>query len=87
MIEKHIEDAVVEYAESKGWLVRKVVYAGRRGAPDRWFFKNGVLLMIEFKRPGRPLDGHQDKERQRMAAVGHRVHVIDDIAKGKALFD
>jgi hypothetical protein len=86
MRETVIEQAVCEHAEKAGWLVRKVVYAGRRGAPDRWFLKDGRLVLIEFKRPGRSLDAHQQREHERLTRAGFTVHVIDSIEAGCALF-
>ena len=78
-LEAEIEDDVVIFATNRGWLVRKMQYPGRRGCPDRWFFKGGRLVIIEFKRPvsGR-LSGNQSRERKRFAAAGFTVHVVDD---------
>ncbi len=80
-----IEEKVCEFAEKQGWLVRKMVYAGRRGCPDRFFFRNGKVLMIEFKRPGTKPDGLQEREHARLREHGFTVHVIDNIADGCAL--
>lgn len=77
MRENVIEEDAVRKAEERGWLVRKVVYAGRRGAPDRFMWKGGKLLMVEFKRPGRAPDAHQEREHKRLADAGWKVHVID----------
>jgi len=86
MLESVIETKVCEFAEKQGWLRRKVVYPGRRGAPDSWFFRDGRLVIIEFKRA---VDGRMSKlqvrERQRLAEHGFTVHVIDGIADGCAL--
>lgn len=78
MREKYIEDDCVKTAEAQGWEARKAVYAGRKGSPDQWFFKNGVLLLVEFKRPGEKPDGIQLKEHQRLKNAGFHVHVIDN---------
>jgi hypothetical protein len=86
MRESEIEQKVCEHAERAGWLVRKVVYAGRRGAPDRWIFKDGRLVLVEFKRPGRLLDAHQQREHERLAKAGFTVHVVDSVETGCALF-
>lgn len=88
MREIGIEIEVVSYAESQGWMVRKVAYLGRRGAPDRWFFApGGRLVMVEFKRPGEEPDLIQAREIARLIALGFEVHVIDDIESGKELFN
>lgn len=78
-LEAEIEDDVVAWAVLRGWLVRKMVYPGRRGCPDRFFFKGGRLVIMEMKRPvtGR-LSGNQGRERERFAAAGFTVHVVDD---------
>jgi len=69
-LEANEEDLAVEWAENHGWLVRKMTYIGRRGCPDRFFFGHGQIVMIEFKRPYKDLDANQDREHQRLRAVG-----------------
>lgn len=86
MREYEIERTVVDFAESRGWLVRKVLYAGRRGAPDRWFFKGGQLILVEFKRPGRKPDGQQQREHDRLRGAGFPVYIIDSVEGGVGLF-
>ena len=51
-----VQEAVVGYFEARGWLCRAVVYAGRRGSPDRWFLRNGEWVPVEFKTRGRYSD-------------------------------
>lgn len=80
-----VEEKVCEFAEKQGWLVRKMVYAGRRGCPDRWFFRGGKIVIIEFKRAGKEPDGLQKREHQKLRDHGIRVHVIDNIADGCSL--
>lgn len=87
MQETTIESIVVEYAEKRGVLVRKVAYLGRRGAPDRIFMFAGIVAFVEFKRPGRKPDRLQSKEIERMQRRGVVVAVIDDIARGKEWID
>lgn len=79
-----VEHSSVELAEQTGWYVKKMQFIGVRGCPDRWFFKKGRLLIVEFKKLGRPLDGHQVRRRAELHNAGFRVHVIDtfeDFAK------
>lgn len=71
-----IEGDVVDWAEANDWLVRKCVYAGRRGSPDRWAFKDGRLVLMEIKRPGESPDGIQQREHQRLRAAGFKVHIV-----------
>lgn len=75
--EIELENAAVEYAEKQGWLAWKLVIAGIKGSPDRWFFKNGKLLIIEFKRRDEEPDGNQKRRHKDLREAGFTVHVID----------
>lgn len=78
-LEASVEEDVVAWAENQGWHVRKMQYPGRRGCPDRFFFRGGSLVIIEFKRPGKKkADPLQVREHLRYAEVGWKVHVIDN---------
>ena len=78
-LEAEIEDDVVIFARNRGWLVRKMIYPGRRGCPDSWFFKGGRLVIVEFKRPGEgKRSGNQRREHSRFSDAGFTVHVVDD---------
>lgn len=85
--ESVIEGSVCAHSEMNGWLVRKLSWIGRRGAPDRLFMKGGRALFIEFKATGEKPDPLQVREIERMRKAGMEVHVIDDIEVGCALFD
>jgi hypothetical protein len=86
MREVDVEQPVCEFAEAQGYLVRKIQYVGRRGAPDRLFVGRGKILVVEFKRRGKRPDVHQEREHDRFRGRGVPVHVIDNIEDGKALF-
>jgi hypothetical protein len=75
-LESSIEDDVVCWAENRNWWVRKVKYIGQRAAPDRWFAKNGRLIIIEFKRDRRGADPLQAREHKKMRAAGLEVHTV-----------
>lgn len=78
-LEIEVELDVVAWAENRGWLVRKMQYPGRRTCPDRFFFRDGRLVIIEFKRPGiETADVLQAREHRRYAKVGWKVHVVND---------
>ena len=77
--EDEIEDECVAIAEADGWLVRKMAYVGRRGCRDRDFYKDGVLLMVEFKAPGEKTRKDQAEEHKVLKANGFVVHVIDNV--------
>lgn len=84
--EAQIEQAIVKEAENAGWLVRKVQYLGRSGAPDRWFFhrkRQGCPVLIEFKRPGGPVRSSQKREIEKLKAAGIEVHIVDSIERAR----
>ena len=85
-LEKHIEQAVVDWATQNGWLVRKLQWVGRTGAPDRIFIGFGRVVFMEFKRTGNKITGQQKKEFERICEVYAFTFLIDDVDEGiKAL--
>lgn len=77
--ESVIENEAVLYAEKMGFVVRKVVYAGRRGSPDRWFMGRGYVFCIEFKKRGGKPEPLQVKEIERLRNAGIPVYVCDNL--------
>lgn len=78
MIESPIEDYVCDLAEKDGWIVRKLKWIGRRNAMDRFFLKNGRIVLIEFKKPDDKPRVTQDREIKRFQEAGAEVHVCDN---------
>jgi hypothetical protein len=85
--ESKIEEAVCDYAESKGWTVRKYVTPGHKGAPDRIFRQKGKVFWIEFKGPHGGLSALQEREIQRIKNDGLVCYIIDSIDKGLLAID
>lgn len=74
-------------AEKAGFLHRKVVYQGRRGAPDDWYFGfGGRLIIVEHKRPGKKPDLHQQREIDRLRERGFDVRVVDSLDAARRVF-
>lgn len=77
--ESSVEDTVVAWAENNGWIARPMSYRGRRGCRDYDFYKDGKVVMMEFKKAkGGELSGNQVRERDRLALAGITVHVVSD---------
>lgn len=74
MAESVYEQITVDEAEKDGWLCRKLAWVGRRNGPDRFFAKEGRVVLIEFKRPGERVKGTQGTELERLKAAGVEVH-------------
>lgn len=89
MRESVIEAHLVKRVKELGGEVRKVAWIGRRGAPDRLVMLPGNLhwvperdsqtIWVELKATGEEPEAHQEREHQRMRAMGQRVEVIDSI--------
>ena len=77
-LESHIEGTACNKAEKAGWLVRKVKWIGRVGAPDRMFIKNGQIILMEFKKSGKEPSVKQEREHDRFRSQGVEVYLVDD---------
>ncbi len=83
----HVQEPVTEYARSKGWLARRMQFIGRRGCPDTWFFKDGRVIIVEFKDRGEEPNAQQTRQIKRLRAAGMTVFIVDNVKVGCALFD
>jgi hypothetical protein len=83
MRESDIEKYFVKQVEAIGGVVRKVQWIGRNNAPDRVAMLpetrdfSGATLWAELKAPRKDARGSQQREHNRMRAVGQWVEVID----------
>lgn len=82
-----VQNPVSEYARYRGWLVRRMQFIMRNGCPDSWFFKDGRVIIIEFKKFGKDATLQQKKQHKKFRDAGFEVHVIDNYEDGCALFD
>lgn len=89
MLESKIEDEGNKAAKAAGWLQRKVAFIGRKGAPDRWYFRgpNAQLRIVEYKQTGEEPDDLQAREIKRLRDMGFDVRVIDNVSDARAAFD
>jgi len=82
-----VQSPVTEYAKSLGWLARRMQYIGTNGCPDTWFFKDGVVIICEWKKRGKEATLQQRRQHKKLLVAGFKVHVIDNYEDGCALFD
>lgn len=84
MRESTVEQYLVRRVRELGGQVRKVVWVGRKNAPDRLVLLPGVYgFWVELKNPRTirtfPSNAHeraQVREHERMRALGQRVEVV-----------
>ena len=87
MREATIEKAVCAYAKTRGCLVMKLSGPNQKGQPDRMFIKNGRVLFIEFKAPGKRPTALQMKWISDLFLQGMAAYSCDDIFKGKMMIN
>lgn len=78
MLEASIEEYVCDLAVTHGWVCRKLKWIGRRNGMDRFFLKDGRVVLIEFKRPGEKARPTQAKEIELFKKNGAEVYVFDN---------
>lgn len=79
IIEADVEDYLDRRVREEGGETRKVVWLGRRGAPDRRVMlpRPGFPCWVELKKPGEEPRKNQEREHRTMRELGEIVHVID----------
>lgn len=82
-----VQNPVVKHARRTGWLAWKMKIEGRNGCPDFAMMKDGLILWMEFKRPGGVLSAQQILRIKDLREHGFTVHVVDDPVVGIALLD
>ncbi len=77
--EKQVEDRLRRKTESKlKGIAYKFTSPGRRSVPDRlliWPLDNHCF--VECKRPGETWTKAQEKHRDKLRAMGHKVYLVD----------
>lgn len=86
MREVDIERPASRYAERRGWFEVKIMQTSRRGFPDRFYARNGRVVLVEYKAPGRGPTEQQLRRHRELRAHGVEVHVIDNLEAAYALF-
>lgn len=86
VLEKSIEKAGCDFAFKRGWFEVKLVSPSRRAWPDRFYARNGRIILVEWKRPGDEPTEQQAKLHKELRGYGVEVHWLDNIESAKELF-
>lgn len=73
---RHRQDAVLA-----GWFVEKIERTSRGGFPDRFYAKDGRVVLMEWKRLGGRVSPQQFLRHQELRAAGVEVHVVYTIGE------
>lgn len=80
MLEKRIEQRLVDQVKSAGGLCMKWVAPAMAGVPDRiCFFKGGKVVFVELKAPGKVPTPLQQRIHMMLSDLGAEVRVIDSL--------
>lgn len=82
MRESTIEKAVCDHARTNGCMVMKLAGPNQKGQPDRMFLKNGKVLFLEFKAPGKLPTKLQEGWLANLRAQGFHAYACDSIQNG-----
>jgi len=86
MRESQIESYAVQLAKKHGIYTRKFSSPAHKGVPDRIFIKDGEVLFIEFKAPGKKLTALQEKELLEILKHGVPATWVDSCEEVGACF-
>lgn len=76
--EAAVENYLVDLIETNGGFIRKMIYQGRKDAPDRLVvLPGGFVAFCECKAPGESLGPGQELEAKEYAERNARYYVID----------
>lgn len=81
-----IEQPLFRYARTRGWLCEKVISLSRKGWPDRFFLRDGVIVLCELKRPGEKPNAQQTLRHEELRKKGATVVWFDNLEKAKEYF-
>lgn len=84
--EIEIERPASAYAELRGWFEAKIERASKRGFPDRFYARDGRIVLVEYKAPGEKPTPQQIRRHQELREHGVEVHVIDSLEAAYELF-
>ena len=88
MLERTIEQRLVEAVRKAGGLCPKFVSPGWDGVPDRIvLLPCGKLGFVELKAPGQKLRPLQRRRREQLERLGFRVFVVDGVEQIGGVLD
>ena len=88
MLERTIEQRLVEAVRKAGGLCPKFVSPGWDGVPDRIvLFPGGKMGFVELKAPGQKLRPLQRRRREQLERLGFRVFAVDSVEQIGGVLD
>jgi hypothetical protein len=86
-LESDIERRHRQEAVMAGWFVEKIERTTRNGFPDRFYAKDGRVVLFEWKRPGQRLTPQQLLRHDELRAAGVEVHTVYSIDEANQILE
>ena len=83
--ESTIQKKIIQYLETKGWYVIKLIQTNKNGIADLCILKDSVAVFIEVKKPGLRPSLLQAFRAQQLAQKGFTTLIVHDIKEIKHL--
>ena len=77
MLERNIENYLKKKAKENGFIIFKLQFIGINGAPDRMLCKDGKIIFVELKAPGKKPKKHQLLLHNKFKEQKLNIFVID----------
>lgn len=83
MKESYIQTKVNEFARSLGWEVCRLK---NKDDPDRLYYRQSIVIFIEFKKPGGKVSPGQKETHRLLRHHKMNFFLVDTISQGKKIF-
>jgi hypothetical protein len=84
--EIEVERPASAYAESRGWFETKIMLTSKNGFPDRFYARNGRIILVEYKAPDEEPKAQQKLRHKELRQHGVEVFVIDNLKDAYVIF-
>lgn len=83
---RDVQGPAIEYAKRRGWFIEAIQSKSRKGFPDTFAARRGLVVLCEFKRPGEEPTPQQFIRHGELAAAGVSVVWFDNLDDAKKFF-
>ena len=83
--ESQLERKHREIAVNAGWFCDKIMRTSLNSFPDRFYARQGRIVLIEWKRPGQPVSKQQALRHDQLRAAGVEVYVVRSVEEANEI--
>lgn len=79
MLESQIQAKITQKLKNNGWFVTKLIQTSTNGIPDLMAIKDGRVIFLEVKQPGKKASPLQDHQIEGLIRCGVEAMVVDKL--------